>query len=126
MKNFSIFTLAVFFALIALIPATSYATRETSHNIMMQEKPVYIPDQPLDPDGRRSAPKPIICTISTHGIYIAGYDTSLINLFEVRDENGEVMAAFGTEQDFLTYFFNSNDVSEIRLYIDDSFLQGYL
>lgn len=126
MKHFSTLALAIYLSLMASIPAVSYAARETSHNVMMQEKPVKIPDQPLDPGGRRSAPKPIICVISTNGINIAGYDTSLIYLYEVRDENGEVTAAFGTEQDFLTYLFNSEDVSEIRLYIKDFFLQGYL
>lgn len=78
------------------------------------------------PHRRRSGAKPITCTITSEGIDIPGVASNDIYLYEVYSEDGECLATFASESDFIAYIFATGQTIEIRLYTDGYLLRGFL
>lgn len=88
------------------------------------EEPIY--GDEIDPDGRRLPSRPLMCLISLDGLQIDGIDCSEIFLYEVRDEDGMLIASYSSMQEFIHYVLTNSDTIEMRLYIGNYILKGYV
>lgn len=88
-----------------------------------------------DPDPTESDPRPtrkrtgakhFICDISENGIYITGMETSGIYQYEVLDDNGVLMVSMQSEQEFITYILAMEESVEVRFYLDELVLSGFI
>lgn len=70
----------------------------------------------------------VYCEITQEGIQLSSMDTEDISFFEVCDEHGSCIAAFGEEQDFLDYIFSGviTGCVEIRFHINGKMLYGLI
>lgn len=88
------------------------------------EEPIY--GDEIDPDGRRLPSRPLLCLISPEGLQIDGVDCSEIFLYEVRDEDGMLVASYTSMQEFIYYVLTNSHTIEIRLHIGNYILKGYV
>lgn len=91
--------------MILLAVPSAGATSPTTVSYQVQLYKVYAQEEPRhpDPDKRhREHPASLPCQISVdEGIRIPGIDVSEIVAFELFDADGDCIAAFSSEQDFL-------------------------
>lgn len=118
-------TLACSFMLSLLLPLFCNGERSEIFIVYLSGDP-----DPTEMDQRptkkRSGSHQIPCEISMDGISISGMDTSDIYLFEVRNDNGELLNSFVSEHEFITYLYTFDETVEIRLYFEDFVLRGFL
>lgn len=72
--------------------------------------------------------KGVYCEITQEGILLSSMNSEDISFFEVCDEHGSCIAAFGEEQDFLDYIFSGaiSGCVEIRFHINGKILYGLI
>ena len=70
----------------------------------------------------------VYCEITQEGIILSSMNSEDISFFEVCDEHGSCIAAFGEEQDFLEYIFSGaiSGCVEIRFHINGKILYGLI
>lgn len=102
------------------------AKNETAKTVPLKMEKYEETRLPPDRHGRRAPSAPVICTIDPTGISIAGIDTTSISLYEVYDADGELLAAYSTEADFISYIFQIQEEVEIRFHTADAILSGWL
>lgn len=88
------------------------------------EEPIY--GDEIDPDGRRLPARPLLCFISPGGLQIDSVDCSEIFLYEVIDEGGMFITSYTSMQGFINHVLTSTHTIEIRLYIGNYILKGYV
>lgn len=88
------------------------------------EEPIY--GDEIDPDGHRIPSRPLLCLISHEGLQIDSVNCSEIFLYEVRDEDGMLIASYTSMQWFINHVLTSSYTIEIRLYIGNYILKGYV
>lgn len=71
-------------------------------------------------------PKTLVCTISAEGVTISGVDEGDILLCEAYNENGECLASFVSEQDFIFWIFLVNQTVELRFHTPNAVYSGWL
>lgn len=128
-KNINIrFLIAVIFAMAAMAVSTISAATPTVGNslpVRLQLVPEYVPEP--DDEGHRAPSRYISATVTPDGITLPEQYSGSILFYEVYTEEGDCLAEFSAEQDFIDYVFASDrDVLEIRLHLDGYILRGSL
>lgn len=88
------------------------------------EEPIY--GDEIDPDGHRLPSRPLLCLINQEGLQIDGVNCSEIFLYEVIDEDGMLITSYTSMQGFINHVLTSVQTIEIRLYIGNYILKGYV
>ena len=79
-----------------------------------------------DPSKRDRMPaRPVNCSISREGVSINGA-AAAIESFEVRDPEGNVVALFSTEQEFISFIFSSEGEFELIFRLPSRTLHGFI
>ncbi len=79
-----------------------------------------------NPERRRTPTRRLECIITQEGIIIPGYNTEDILAYEIYTVDGEPVASFVDEEDFITFIFSVAGTYEIRLQFEDITLVGFL
>lgn len=83
----------------------------------------------IDPDkiNHRKPPRPIHSTISTSRIEIPSISSDDIISFDIcYDSTGDLIASYTSEEDFISSIYNMSENVEIRIYVNDYVLRGWL
>lgn len=123
MKNFKILFLILFSI---LLTPDSVEANEKDYIVSVSKEKLDPTELDPMPNKRRTPSKPITCTISSEGIDIPGVASNDIYLYEVYSEEGECLANFASESDFIAFIFATGQTVEIRLYTDGYLLRGFL
>lgn len=118
--------LKVLILLFAFLSTTEYmyADNDTTYIVkVVEESEPCIYDDMIK---HRMPPRPVLCTISPDGVSLAAIQSERISLFEVCNMDGECIASFYVESDFINYIYSSAGSVEIRLHLDESIYHGYL
>lgn len=120
-----IFTLTLLVAF--LFPAISANADDTVNLTPVGKDEIKDPEyfKPM-PNKRRSGAKPILCVISDQGLYIPGVASEDIILYEVYSEEGEILASFLSQSEFISYTSSYDKTLVICLHLQDYVLQGVL
>ncbi len=112
----------------ALLPDRIMAGNSTSYTILVQKKSKEDSrhNQDLSPVGNRMPPRLLPILISQEGLSIPDVNNDEIILYEVIDQYGTYLATFTTEAEFISFIFMNEGSIEIRIYLDEYILQGYL
>lgn len=111
-----------------IIPESVSAADNTSCTISMWKEPnnTSWSNTQGDPEGRRIPPKPIYCTISRDGLYVAGLTEDIIT-YEIWNETSEIfLASFNEEQEFLDFLFNQSGEFQITFVTENYCISGYI
>lgn len=87
------------------------------------------PGKDIEPDeeGQRKPSRPITVSIDkTNGVTVPGYNTEDILAYEVYTVDGDPVANFADEEDFITFIFFAEGTYEIRLQFEEVTLKGYI
>jgi hypothetical protein len=77
--------------------------------------------------GHRTPPIAIVCTISdTDGLYISTLDNDEILMFGIYDENGNCIASYYNEADFISALFTLSGTYEVQFTTEDYTYVGYI
>lgn len=81
----------------------------------------------LEKEGRRKPTHPITIYIdSESGVTIPGHNTEDILGYEILTVDGDPVASFVDEEDFITFIFSAEGTYEIRLQFEEVTLKGYI
>lgn len=121
--------ISVIIIMILLIPNITNAGNQSSYTITLQQTQTDDSEHKhhLDPEGRRSAPVPILCNISQdEGLLINGF-SSEITEYEILDPSSEtVIASLNEESDFIQFLFSQTGDIKIIFKTEDYYLVGYI
>lgn len=120
------FIISTFISIISFFSAirTSAANEsEYVFSVIKSSEPERVED---NPNKNRIPPKPITCIISHNEVNLSLTNTENIELYEVNDLNKQCIAAFSDEKDFIAFIFSIKGQVEIKFYIKEYVLQGYL
>lgn len=109
-------------------PAAISAADNTSYTVNMRKESnnTTWTNEQWGSEGRRILPKPIYCTISSEGIYVAGLSDDIIN-YEIWNETSEIcLASFNEENDFLNFLFNQSGEFQIIFITENYCISGYI
>lgn len=125
-KLFACYFLTLLFMILSS-PVEVLAADDTSaYNVTLQKRPVQEGDYERDEDGKRSAARPVYCSISRrNGIEVSAIDKEEIELFEIY-HNGVCLLSSPEEKDFITVLFSISGNLEIRLITSDYAFIGYI
>lgn len=116
--------------MILLAVPSAGATSPTTVSYQVQLYKVYAQEEPRhpDPDKRhREHPAPLPCQISVdEGIRIPGINVSEIESFEIYDTEGNCVAAYSSEQDFIDTLPTLHGEYQLRFVTDDFDLRGWI
>ena len=121
-------TLLTVVTMILLAVPSAGATSPTTDSYQAQLYKVYTQENKDRPDKRqREHPAPILCHISaTYGIQIPGIDVSDIESFEIYDTEGNCVALYYSEQDFIGTLPALHGEYQLRFVTDDFDLRGWI
>lgn len=129
MKKF-LFLISMVFAVATIIlsPDARGDNQTRTHLVTMTKQMIQHYDslEEFETEGRRMPSRPVQCVISPEGIHIAGIDTTSISLYEVYDADGELLAAYTAQSDFISCIFQIQEEVEIRFHTADAILSGWL
>lgn len=93
-------------------------------NVIKSDGPASLPD--IDDEGRRMPPRPVECTISRNsGVNIQNVASEDISYFEIYDEYGICLGAFGDAVSFTDFFFSCSGELEVRFHTSQHVFRGY-
>jgi lipoprotein-anchoring transpeptidase ErfK/SrfK len=119
-------SLLIVMAFIALIVESVSAE---TYTITVHKQPV-LTDQivkNVSHEGHRTPPIAIVCTISdTDGLYISTLDNDEILMFGIYDENGNCIASYYNEADFISALFTLSGTYEVQFTTEDYTYVGYI
>ena len=100
----------------------------TTDSYQAQLYKVYAQEKTERPDKRqREHPAPILCHISvTDGIRIPGINVSEIESFEIYDTEGNCVAAYSSEQEFIDTLPTLHGEYQLCFVTDDFDLRGWI
>lgn len=124
-KHIAIISVILCFALATPIFAQNISKRETK-TVVLKKKPYKFPDQPLDPEGRRSTSQPIVAVISSAGIQIPDIRKSDILSYDIYNENGEAVITSSSEKEFVDHVLTLTGAIEINILLPDYILFGFI
>lgn len=121
-------TLLAVVTMILLAVPSAGATSPTTDSYQAQLYKVYNQEKPDRPDnGRREHSAPLPCHISVaDGIQIPGIDVSDIESFEIYDTEGNCVALYYSEQDFIGTLPALHGEYQLRFVTDDFDLRGWI
>ena len=121
-------TLLAVVTMILLAVPSAGATSPTTDSYQAQLYKVYTQENKDRPDKRqREHPAPILCHISVaDGIQIPGIDVSDIESFEIYDTEGNCVALYYSEQDFIGTLPALHGEYQLRFVTDDFDLRGWI
>lgn len=100
---------------------------DNTYTVSVQKKPKNPKsNEDLDCEGHRAPSRSIVCVISPEGIYIPGISTEEILSYEVAIPEGECVASFVEDQDFISFIYTLNGAYEIRLHTEGYIFHGYI
>lgn len=109
-------------------PAAISAADNTSYTVNMRKESnnTTWTNEQWGSEGRRIPPKPIYCTISSEGIYVAGLSEDIMT-YEIWNETSEIcLASFNEENDFLNFLFNQSGEFQIIFITENYCISGYI
>lgn len=114
--------------LLAVPSAGAYSPTTDSYQVSLYKISADEKPQQENPGKRRRGhPAPIPCQISVEeGILIPGIDVSEIVAFELLDADGDCIAAFSSEPDFLDALPLFHGEYRLRFVTNDFDLQGWI
>lgn len=121
-------TLLTVVTMILLAVPSAGAAYPTTDSYQAQLYKVYTQENTNRPDkGRREHPAPLPCQISVdEGIRIPGINVSEIESFEIYDTEGNCVAAYSSEQDFIDTLPTLHGEYQLRFVTDDFDLRGWI
>lgn len=78
------------------------------------------------PNKHRGQSKQLECVITQDGLTIPGYDVEDILSYEVFTVDGDPVAVFTEEEDFISFIFTATGAYEIRLQFEEITLTGFI
>lgn len=124
-KYISIISFIICFVFTIPLNAENVPKRETK-TIVLKKKPYKLPDQPLDPEGRRSVSQPIVAVISSAGLQISEISKTEILSYDIYDEKGESIVTFLSETEFVEYILNLTETVEVNILLHNYLLYGFI
>lgn len=104
----------------------AYADNSTTYSVSVTQSPEPEPEYVHDgPVRHRTPARPIICTITPDGVNIPSVNTEDIIAYDVFSPEGDCIASFTSEQDFISFIYGNNGTFEIRIHIDGYVFHGY-
>ena len=91
--------------------------------VSQSSEPDYIDD---DPVRHRSQAKKILCTISQDGVNIPSVTPEEIISYDVYSSEGDCIASFTSEMDFVSFLYGISGTFEIRIHIEGSVFHGFI
>lgn len=121
-------TLLTVVAMTLLTIPSAGAAYPTTDSYQAQLYKVYAQEKTERPDKRqREHPAPILCHISvTDGIRIPGINVSEIESFEIYDTEGNCVAAYSSEQEFIDTLPTLHGEYQLCFVTDDFDLRGWI
>lgn len=106
-------------------PAYAFADDMPSITVGVTQKPEpdHIDD---DPVRHRSRAKIIFCTISPYGVDIPSVAPEEVISYEVCSTEGDCIASFSSEMDFVSFLYGVSGTFEIRIHIEGYVFIGFI
>lgn len=118
-----IITIITFLALSCATPYI-YASSDNSFIIGLTRSS-HFDDEDDEVVKHRMPPRTLVCTITTDGVTISGVDETDIIMYEAYSEYGECVAAFASEQDFISWIFMASQSVELRFHTPTATYSGW-
>ena len=126
MKKFLKIPLLIIGLFLTVSTVSSYAETENKSFILkMYQKLNYEPE--FDPEGSRKPSRPVDIYLSeSEGLTIPGYNVADILSYEILTVDGDPVAVFTDEEDFISFIFSATRAYEIRLEFEEITLTGFI
>jgi hypothetical protein len=120
--------LAPLIIFVALLSTTAHVLADNdtpiyTFNVNQSPEPYYIDDGPVR---HRSPSIPIVCTISSIGVFIPSITSDEILLYEVYNSDGDCIGSFTSDLDFISFIYKIKGYFEIRIHIEGYVFHGYI